>query len=249
MENYDLQILARRLKSDLLKLPPFKIPYFQNEKWVLLSVSPPIFPGWVECSDNGLRLNPYGRPISYGNLITINPIRRSEVNEHVFTFEATSIYYRKMTSSFTKMTFRISSSDGNSFRIVNGKEEQIFSIAYNYPVDNTGTPIDQQITSTNITETTSTFIRFNIPPYSRNTCFNQNSSEQVYTYWGCYDEGYDGGDYNYKQGYIILDNWVLTIKFPDIDIYSYDGSINEGEGSIFHQRFISGTHTYNISPI
>lgn len=248
MENYDLQILARRLKSDLLKLPPFKIPYFQNEKWVLLSVSPPIFPGWVECSDNGLRLNPYGRPINPGSLITINPTRRSEVNEYVFTFEVVS-YYKRILKMNTKVVFRISSSDGNNFKVINGREEQIFSVSYNYPIDNTETPIDQQITSTNIVETTSTFGRLNIPPYSRNTCFNKNASEQVYTYWGCYDQGYDGGDYNYKEGYISLENWTLTIKFPDIDVYLYNGIYAGGVGNIFHQRFISGTHTYNISPI
>jgi len=209
------------IKGKLVNLPPFKIPYLR-EKWLLLSVEPPTFPGWTVCPSE-VNQNFYGQPITseiysdYGYI--------PEVNLHTFYMSHSSYYNisangTRLLANYMKLTFTIERV-GEIYKFYNSGIPQIYSISYNYDQNDelleTKTTLVDLIPPEVFGDTV-----ILIPSYCSNTCFMENKGQQVQAFWGCYDMAYDGGDFNYKEGVIRREGKDMIFKMPSVDLITYN---------------------------
>jgi len=59
MENLRFNLISNLITGKIVRLPTFNSPYYINNRWKLISIEKPRFPGWIDCSPKTV-LNPYG---------------------------------------------------------------------------------------------------------------------------------------------------------------------------------------------
>jgi len=223
MDNLYLRAASSVIGGRLANLPPFSVP-LKEEKWVLLSVAAPTFPGWVNCPPE-INNNYYGTSIYATRDIVMG--HEEEVNLHSFSLVQSVNYqinYNSIQAIYMKLYFTVII-NGQTFSIFNKGIEQIYAVSYNY-VDFEN--VDSKITSVNLLPAGTPAVnnKIIIPPYCSNTCFTADRGQQVQAFWGCYDWSYDGGDFNYKEGYFKREGNTLVFKMPSVDTIIYN---NRGE--------------------